>query len=111
MSAAEQLLRDALRDAAWQDKRIYPVGGEPFQSWKVEVYLHIPADSGMGPEEALNRELDDGKPSYSELLSALGALLEKGVTQEVETGIGMVPERTLAAEHAADLLARAGATQ
>lgn len=57
---AEKLLRDALPHAEWREKRIHVCGGPVLQHWLLEVYLPIPAESGMRPEQALERALGIG---------------------------------------------------
>jgi hypothetical protein len=58
LSRAEALMREALRNAEWCDKHIYPVSGKPFQCWKVSLYLPVPlAQDDKSPEAALDRAL------------------------------------------------------
>ena len=57
-SNAERLLRDALVDAQWCDKWIYPVYGKNYQNWKIQIYLPVPESAtDKSPEAALNRVL------------------------------------------------------
>ncbi len=56
---AEALLLDAVRRAEWQDKHIYPWGGETFQTWKLTIYLEVPlSETDKSPEAALRRALE-----------------------------------------------------
>lgn len=60
MNLAEKLLREALRDAEWRDKIIYPFKGEEFQNWKLTVYLPVSlSETDKSPEAALERILID----------------------------------------------------
>ena len=59
MEQAEGLLRGALNDAEWREKRIYVVGGPTVQNWKRDIYLPVLADSGMSAEQALERALGE----------------------------------------------------
>jgi hypothetical protein len=71
MTPAEQLLRYALRDAVWNEKIIHGGNGSRTQSWSLTVYLHYPAGADVSAEQALDLALNDGKPTYDELLEAL----------------------------------------
>jgi hypothetical protein len=58
VSAAEDLLLEAVRHAEWQDKRIHPFNGETYQTWKLTVYLPVPlSQADKSPETALQRAL------------------------------------------------------
>ena len=57
---AEKLLREAVPHAEWREKRIYGLGPQVYQSWILEVPLLIPAESGMGAGQALDRALGIG---------------------------------------------------
>lgn len=58
MSAAEDLLQEALRHAEWQEKRIHPLNGETYQTWKLTVYLPVRLSAkDKSPEAALRRAL------------------------------------------------------
>ena len=59
LEKAEGLLRQALPNAEWREKRVYFCGGPAVQNWKLDVYLEIPADSGMNAEQALERALGE----------------------------------------------------
>ena len=54
VEALRYILSDGLRDAEWCDKRIHPYRGEPFQNWKLAIYLPVPLDAGWTPEQALD---------------------------------------------------------
>lgn len=57
---AERLLRDALVDAQWCDKWIYPVYGKNYQNWKIEIYLPVPESAkDKSAEAALKRVLTE----------------------------------------------------
>lgn len=70
MSAAEELLLEAVRHAEWQDKRIHPCNGETYQTWKLTVYLPVPlSQADKSPEAALRRALGQGTPATAENLA------------------------------------------
>jgi hypothetical protein len=77
MTTAERLLREAVPHAEWREKRIHVCGGPVLQHWKLDVYLPIPAESDMSPEQALDHALADGRPTYAELVKALRSTVQQ----------------------------------
>jgi hypothetical protein len=60
---AAELLREALADAEWCDKNIYPTDGEGFQNWLLKVYLPVPLSAkDKSPEAALRAALEQKEP-------------------------------------------------
>lgn len=67
---AEALLLDALRDAEWQEKNIYPCRGGAYQTWKLTIYLPVPlSERDKSPETALRRALCQGTPATAQNLA------------------------------------------
>lgn len=55
-TALQNLLIPAVADAEWRDKHIYPVGGEAYQNWLLQVYLPVPlSETDKTVEGALAR--------------------------------------------------------
>lgn len=65
LRAENERLRALIRldDAEWRDKEIWPVRGDAYQAWLVQVYLPVPLSAAdKSPEAALQRALaQEGK--------------------------------------------------
>ncbi len=60
LHAENERLRALIRldDAEWRDKEIWPVRGDAYQAWLVQVYLPVPLSAAdKSPEAALQRAL------------------------------------------------------